>query len=163
MGGVDVLILGIGNILLKDEGVGVRAVEALEKRYLMPESVEIVDGGTAGFELLSYIRNREYLIVIDAIAHGQAPGTVMRVEGEDVRATFSHRISPHQLGISDVLAASLVAGEPPRNLVLFGIEPKDIATGLDLSDEVSESLDKLISCVVDELVSIGCELTARPN
>ena len=163
MASLDVLVLGIGNILLKDEGVGVRAVEALEGRYHLPDGVEIVDGGTAGFELLGYIRDREHLIVVDAIAHDQKPGTVMRVEGEDVRATFSQRISPHQLGISDVLAASLVTGEPPRNLVLFGIEPKDLDTGLELSEEVSANFDKLIHCIVEELTSLGCKLSLRSN
>jgi len=163
MASLDVLVLGIGNILLKDEGVGVRAVEALEGRYHLPDGVEIVDGGTAGFELLGYIRDREHLIVVDAIAHDQKPGTVIRVEGEDVRTTFSQRISPHQLGISDVLAASLVTGEPPRNLVLFGIEPKDLDTGLELSEEVSANFDKLIHCIVEELTSLGCKLSLRSN
>jgi len=153
---VNALVLGIGNILLSDEGVGVRAVEALNENYVFPEGVDLIDGGTAGFELLSMISNREHLIIIDAIACGQEPGTVVRIEGDDVRATFSERISPHQLGISDVLAACSLTGEMPGNLVLFGVEPKDMQTSLNLSDEVAASLPKLIDSVARELVAIGC-------
>ena len=99
----------------------------------------------------------EHLIIIDAIACGQEPGTVVRIEGDDVRATFSERISPHQLGISDVLAACSLTGEMPGNLVLFGVEPKDMQTSLHLSDEVAASLPKLIDAVARELVAIGCD------
>jgi hydrogenase maturation protease len=149
------LVLGIGNILLMDEGVGVRVVEELLKRFRFSEDVEVLDGGTAGLELLSYISNKDHLIIVDAVKSGHPPGTVVRVEGEDVPATFTARISPHQLGISDVLAAARLTEELPEHMVLFGIEPKRMETGLDLSKEVRGSLQKLVDIVVKEVRGFG--------
>jgi hydrogenase maturation protease len=152
---LSVLVLGIGNVLMGDDSIGVRVVDELERRYQIPEGVEVLDGGTSGFELLSHIRNRKSLIIIDALKNGMSPGTVMRVEGEDVPARFMNRISPHQLGLSDVLAAAMVNGELPKQMVLFGIEPKRVELGLVLSDEVRENFEKLIETVKDELNRMG--------
>lgn len=153
---LNVLVMGVGSILMTDEGIGIRAVEELQKRYRFPENVEILDGGTSGIELLSYISGRDYLIIIDAIKSGNPAGTVLKVEGEDVPAQFRTRISPHQLGISDLLAAASLTGEMPKQLVLFGIEPKEIVLGIGLSREVRTGLDHLIEVVVEDLRRIGC-------
>jgi hydrogenase maturation protease len=155
---LDILVLGIGNVLLTDEGIGVRALKELERRYTFPANVELLDGGTAGIELLRHIRNRDCLIIIDAMKCSQKPGTVVRVEGDDVPAAFRTRISPHQLGLSDLLAAAMLTDEIPKNLVLFGVEPESIDIGLDLTDTVEASVDKLIGAVADELRSIGCSV-----
>ena len=153
---MDIFILGIGNVLLTDEGIGVRALKELERKYTFPANVELLDGGTAGIELLRHIRNRDYLIIIDAMKCGHDAGTVVRVEGDDVPAVFRARISPHQLGLSDLLAAAMLTDELPKKLVLFGVEPESIDIGLDLTDTVEASVEKLIGAVVDELSSIGC-------
>jgi hydrogenase maturation protease len=153
---LDILVLGIGNVLLTDEGIGVRALKELERRYTFPANVELLDGGTAGIELLRHIRKRDYLIIIDAMTWDQKPGTVGRVEGEDVPAAFRTRISPHQLGLSDLLAAAMLTDELPKNLVLFGVEPESIDIGLDLTETVEASLDKLVGAVADEIRSTGC-------
>jgi hydrogenase maturation protease len=128
---VNVLVLGIGNVLMTDDSVGIRVINELERRYRFPENVELLDGGTSGIELLSYIVNRDYLIIVDAIKSDLPPGTVVKVEGEDVPAKFMTRISPHQLGLSDLLAAATLTGELPKQMVLFGIEPKVISLGLE--------------------------------
>lgn len=153
-----ILVLGVGSILMTDEGIGVRAVEELQRRFRFPDNVEILDGGTSGIELLSYIADKDYLIIIDAIISGNPPGTVLRVEGEDVPAKFRTRLSPHQLGISDLLAAAKLTGEIPKELVLFGIEPKDIVMGIGFSDEVKANIDRLVEVVVDELRRVGCAI-----
>ena len=155
---MDILVLGIGNVLLTDEGIGVRALNELERRYTFPENVELLDGGTAGIELLRHIRNRDYLIIIDAMKFDQEPGTVSRVEGQDVPAAFRTRISPHQLGLSDLLAAAMLTDELPKNLVLFGVEPESLNIGLDLTDTVEASLEKLTGAILEELRSIGCSI-----
>ena len=155
---MDILVLGIGNVLLTDEGIGVRALNELERRYTFPENVELLDGGTAGIELLRHIRNRDYLIIIDAMKFNQEPGTVTRVEGNDVPAAFRTRISPHQLGLSDLLAAAMLTDELPPNLVLFGVEPENLDIGLDLTDTVEASVEKLTGAIIDELRSIGCSI-----
>jgi hydrogenase maturation protease len=148
--------MGVGSILMTDEGIGIRAVEELQRRYRFPGNVEILDGGTSGIELLSYISGKDYLIIVDAIKGGSPPGTVLKVEGEDVPARFRTRISPHQLGISDLLAAAMLTNEMPKQLVLFGIEPKDIVLGIGLSGEVKAGLEHLIEVVVEDLRRIGC-------
>jgi hydrogenase maturation protease len=155
---LDILVLGIGNVLLTDEGIGVRALKELERRYTFPENVELLDGGTAGIELLRHIRNRDYLIIIDAMKFNQEPGTVSRVAGNDVPAAFRTRISPHQLGLSDLLAAAMLTGELPENLVLFGVEPESLDIGLNLTDTVEASVEKLTGAVIDELRSVGCSI-----
>jgi hydrogenase maturation protease len=155
---VNVLVLGIGNVLMMDDSIGVRTVEELGRRYCFSGDVELLDGGTSGMELLSYIGGRDHLIIVDALKSGLEPGTVVRVEGEDVPARFLTRISPHQLGLSDVLAAATVSGSLPKNMVLFGVEPKTVELGLGLSDEVRSSFEKLLLTVREELIRIGCEV-----
>lgn len=142
---------------MMDDSVGVRVIEELDKRYRFPEWVELLDGGTSGIELLSYLGDRDYLIIIDALKCGVDPGTVVRVEGDDVPARFMTRISPHQLGLSDVLAAATISGRLPANMVLFGVEPKTVQLGLGLSIEVRAVFGKLVRLVIDELRHIGCE------
>lgn len=158
---MNILILGVGSILMMDEGIGVRAIEELESRYKFPENVELLDGGTSGIELISYFSGKDYLIIIDAIKGGTEPGTVLKVEGEDVQAKFRTRISPHQIGISDLLAAASLTGEVPKQLVLYGIEPKTIKMGIGFSDEVRAGFDRLIEVVVGELRGLGVEVQPR--
>lgn len=155
---MNILVLGIGNVLLMDEGVGVRAINELERRYRFSSEIELLDGGTAGIELLRHISGRDYLIIIDVVKSGQSPGTVVRFEGEDVPAVFRNRISPHQLGLSDLLAAAMLTDELPENLVLFGVEPANLDQGLDLSDTVEASMDKLLLAICNELESLGCKV-----
>lgn len=152
------LVLGIGNVLLTDEGVGVRALKELERRYSFSDDIELLDGGTSGIELLRHIQGRDNLIIIDCMTFDRPPGTVYRVENEDVPSAFRTRISPHQLGLSDLLAALMLTDGLPGNLVLFGVEPKSVDIGLELTGTVESSLDKLINAVVDELRKIGCSV-----
>jgi hydrogenase maturation protease len=157
--GLKILVLGIGNLLLQDEGAGVRAVEEFEKTYVLPAEVELLDGGTSGIELLQYIQGKDHLILLDVVKSGNPPGTIIRLEGEDVPALFQKKISPHQLGISDLLATALLIDKMPKRVVLFGIEPKSIETGLEMSDEVGSKIGRLADMVALELVSIGLDVT----
>ncbi|MCF6290152.1 MAG: HyaD/HybD family hydrogenase maturation endopeptidase [Desulfobacterales bacterium] len=154
---MDILVLGIGNVLLMDEGVGVKAVEELDRRYSFPQGVELLDGGTSGIELLTHIRNRDAVIIIDAMTWGRRPGSVGRVEGRDVPAAFLTRISPHQLGLSDLLAAAMLTDELPGHLVLFGVEPQFLEAGFSLSPAVTANFEKLLTAVLDELRRLGCD------
>ena len=157
---MSVLVLGIGNVLMKDDSIGVRAVDELQRRFRFSDDVEILDGGTSGIELLSYICNRDCMIIVDAVKSGLKPGTVVRVEGEDVPAKFMTRISPHQLGLSDLLAAATLTGELPREMVLFGIEPKLIELGFEVSEEVEAGFERLIEVIVEELRRVGCAVNS---
>nr|MBF0222159.1 HyaD/HybD family hydrogenase maturation endopeptidase [Desulfobulbaceae bacterium] len=149
------LVLGVGNVLLGDEGIGIRVVEELQHNYAFADDVEILDGGTAGIELLRYIENRNLLIIVDAMAAERPPGTVFKVEGEDVPKRFMTKISPHQIGLSDLLAAGILSESIPKNIVLFGVEPEKLETGIYLSNSVTQSIDKIVSAILDELISAG--------
>lgn len=156
---LSVLVLGIGNLLLSDEGAGVKAVEELQNRYDCSDAVEIVDGGTSGSELLSYFDDRSHILIIDAVKTGNQPGTIVRVD--DPPAFFQKKISPHQIGLADVLGLAAITDNLPRNITLFGIEPKQLSTGLDLSPEVARNLSRLVDMVVAELKSIGIKVQAK--
>ena len=149
------LILGVGNILLGDEGIGVRVVEEMENRFIFPEDIMLLDGGTAGIELLRYLEGRDLLILIDAMRAKLPPGTVFKVEGEDVPKRFMTKISPHQIGLSDLLAAGILSDQIPKQIILFGVEPERLETGIYLTDAVEASLEKIISAILDELAKAG--------
>ena len=158
---MNTLVLGVGNLLLQDEGAGVRAVEQFARSYRVPEGVELLDGGTSGIELLYHIQGRDTLIIVDVVRWGRPPGTVFRMEGAEVPALFQKRISPHQLGLSDLLATALLTDRMPGKLVLLGIEPGTVDTGLELSDEIARNLERLADMIAVELVSSGFEVQAR--
>jgi hydrogenase maturation protease len=158
---MNVLVMGIGNLLLQDEGAGVRVIEELEKKYEMPDGVELLDGGTAGIELLQYIDNRDVLILVDVINTGSAAGTISRFEGEDVPAFFQKKISPHQLGISDLLATARLTGSVPNKIVLLGVDPQSIDTGLELTEVVAGKISVLAGLVAEELRSLGLVVEPR--
>jgi hydrogenase maturation protease len=156
---MDVLILGLGNLLLSDEGVGVHAVAAMDERFCFPEGVEILDGGTSGMDLLNTIAGREHLIVCDAIKSEAAPGSVVRIDGDDVAAFFNTRISPHQLGLSDVLANLDLMDERPKHVTIIGIVPEDLSLGTELSGAGRAGLEKGIDFVLEDLAALGVQLT----
>ncbi len=156
---LNVLVLGVGNILLSDEGVGVKVVEELQHRYEFSGSIEIIDGGTMGMELLPYFDERSHILIVDAVKTGKEPGTIIRID--DPPAFFSAKISPHQIGLADVLGAAAITDNLPRNIALFGIEPKEISTGLDLSPEVAQNLNRLVDMLVSELEAIGVKVQSK--
>jgi hydrogenase maturation protease len=153
-----VLILGMGNLLLEDEGLGVRALEILQQRYEIPPEVELLDGGTTGMGLLDDISGREHLIVLDAVQTGDPPGTLVRLAGDDVPVYFSMRISPHQLGLSDVLATLELSGEKPAEVVVLGLVPQSLEMSLELSELIRGRLEELVGAAVTELDRLGYPL-----
>lgn len=156
-----VVMLGLGNILLRDEGVGVRVIEALAERYVLPPEVEAVDGGTAGMELLNLIAGCDHLIICDAVKEDSPPGTVMKLVDAEIPTFFQTRYSPHQLGLADVLATLALTDEAPRVVTLIGVVPFDLELGLELSPEVEAAVGKAVEEVVGVLRAVGCELVLR--
>ncbi len=149
------LVLGLGNILLRDEGVGVRVVEALAERYVLPASVEVVDGGTAGMDLLDTLAGCAHLLICDAVRTGGPPGSMVKLAGDQVPALFQTRYSPHQLGLSDLLATLTLTGEAPATLILIGIVPADLGLGLELSPAVAGVVGQAVECLAAELRGLG--------
>ncbi|MEW6116076.1 MAG: HyaD/HybD family hydrogenase maturation endopeptidase [Nitrospirota bacterium] len=158
---MNVLVMGIGNLLLMDEGAGVRVVEEFQRKYRIPEGVEVIDGGTMGIELLHYIEGRDYVFVIDVVKNGNPPGTIVRMEGDEVPAFFYSKISPHQLGLSDLLAAAQLTEKMPKHIVLLGIEPKCMDTGLAMSEEIQNNIGKFVEMIAAELRKIGFQLEQK--
>ena len=154
-----ILVLGLGNILLKDEGVGVHVVERLQTLDL-PGNVEVIDGGTAGLNVLSLAADVDRLVIIDALRAGREPGTICklrfkgkeanelaRVFGPDSRA----KISLHQLGLIDALAATEKLGCMPGEIVIIGVEPKEINYGLELTEQVKLKVLEIVNTVLEEI------------
>ena len=152
---MNVLVLGVGNILLSDEGIGVHVVEALQARYRLPAGLEIIDGGTSGMDLLDSIANRDHLVIVDAVHTGAEPGTLVELTGEDVPAFFLSKISPHQLGLSDVLATAALTGETPRDITLIGVVPESMETGLEMSPRIQAMLEPTLLVLLRHLNRLG--------
>jgi hydrogenase maturation protease len=155
------LVLGLGNILMRDEGLGVRAVERLLERCDFPPEVEVLDGGTLGLDLLPYVEDADRLLVLDAIDMGAEAGTIDRLEGGEVPAFLSIKVSPHQMGLADLLAASRLRDRFPAEVVLWGVQPAVVDVGLELSPVVEAQIDTLVDRVLVELSQWGIEWTSR--
>jgi hydrogenase maturation protease len=156
-----VVVLGIGNILLSDEGVGVRAVERLEADYALPPEVALIDGGTCGMEMLDQLENLDALIVVDCVRHGQPPATPVLLKGEAVPVFFKTKLSPHQVGLSDVLASLEFTGRAPKYTVIVGIQPASMDTGLELTPAVAARLPELLEMTVAELRGLGLKVEEK--
>jgi hydrogenase maturation protease len=152
---MNILVLGVGNLLLRDESIGVHLVNQLEQEYDFPQGVDVVDGGTAGMELLEFIAGREHVVIIDAVLTGDSPGTVVNLRDDEVPALFHNKVSPHQLGISDLLGALKLTGESPENIFLVGIIPETVEPGLEMSDTVASQMDEMKRQVLNYLSEIG--------
>jgi hydrogenase maturation protease len=152
------LVLGLGNVLLRDDGVGVRAVEALAARHRAPEGVELVDGGTLGMGLLGLLADAEIAILVDAVRARAPAGTVVRFEGDDVPQAVLERLSPHQIGLADLLTSARLIGRYPGTLVLCGVVADRIELGLGLSEPVEAALPALVASVVEECRRLGYPL-----
>ena len=153
-----VLVLGLGNILLQDEGVGVAVIERLQRRYRVPDEVELLDGGTSGMSLLEDMRNREHVIVVDAVRTGKPPGTEVVLTGGEVPAFLCNKVSPHQLALSDVLANLALMSESPHQVTVVGMEPLSLETHLGLSDMVASRLQALTERVIEHIEIAGYEV-----
>ncbi len=145
-----VLVLGVGNILLSDEGVGVRVVEAMEGREL-PDNVELFDGGTASVDLLGSLANRDKVIIIDAVKGGSEPGTLYRFAPDDITNQRQSLTSLHQVGLLETLTIARYLGCAPREVIILGIEPNKASWGLELSPEVAAVVPRVIELVLREL------------
>jgi hydrogenase maturation protease len=124
------LVLGLGNVLCGDDGLGAIAVHLLRRRYRVPDGVVVLDGGTLGLSLLPTLEQAHEAILVDAIRADGPPGTFVRLEGDDVAPAVAARLSVHQVGVLDLLEAARWRGRYPSRLVLLGLVPESIDLGL---------------------------------
>jgi hydrogenase maturation protease len=145
------LVLGIGNLLWADEGFGVRCVESLHARFELPEGVEALDGGTQGLYLVNTVAEAERLLVFDALDYGDAPGTLRVVRGDEVpRFAGVKKLSLHQTGFQEVLAAAALLDRSPRLVTLIGVQAAQL-------DDYGGSLTPVVAARLDEAVALGVE------
>lgn len=146
-----IVVLGVGNVLYADEGVGVCAVDEIARRYELPPEVELIDGGTSGMELLDALAGADRLVIVDAVASGASPGTIVRLEGDAVPRFFTTKLSPHQVGLCDVLAALSLMEASPAETVIIGVEPASLEMSMELSPTVAAKLPVVLDMVMDEV------------
>ncbi|MGZ5008860.1 MAG: HyaD/HybD family hydrogenase maturation endopeptidase [Methylobacter sp.] len=164
---MNILLLGIGNVLWADEGFGVRVVERLQKSYRFPDNVKVMDGGTQGVYLVEHVQAADVLIVFDAIDYGLAPGTLKRIENDDVPNFLgAKKMSLHQTGFQEVLAMAQMLGAYPRHLLLIGVQPDELDDyGGSLRPMVKEQIQPAIDMALGYLQAFGihAEITNADN
>ena len=157
----NVLVLGLGNVLLGDDGVGPLALERLERKYCVPPEVRLAEGGTLGLALLDEIAGARHLILVDAVATEEPPGTLVRLDGEAVMDAVRDRLSVHQVGVADLLDAARLIGRYPASVVLLGLVPAHIGLSVTRTRAVEDALAELVAAVVGEVETHGYVLARQ--
>lgn len=150
-----VLVLGLGNVVCTDDGVGIAAVHKLLREYEMPEGVVAVDGGTLGLSLLPLVDSASHVIMVDAVAAQKPAGEHVRIEGDEVAPAVYERLSPHQIGVADLLAGASLLDRYPDRVVILGVVPESIELGLQRTPAVEAAIPRLVERIVEELSELG--------
>lgn len=159
---IDVLVLGIGNVLWADEGFGVRAVEALHAAFEFPAGVELMDGGTLGLNLYEPVATARRVLVLDAIDFSLPPGTLRVLRGDEVPAWGRTKLSPHQTGFNDVLALAQLNGREPEAIAAIGVQPVELSDfGGSLTGPVRARLPEAVALAAQEIAAWGFAGRAR--
>ncbi len=144
------LILGLGNILMQDEGVGVRVVEAM-RDVPLPPGVDLLDGGTAGLSLLELMEGYDRVIVVDAVEAGAEPGAIFKFRPEDLAAMPNVQLTSfHQVGLMDVLQLAELVGQRPE-AVIIGVQPASLNWGTELTPQLKDAVPRVIEFVLREI------------
>ena len=150
MASKNILILGLGNILLGDEGVGVRVIEQL-LTHPLPDEIEVIDGGTAGYELINFFEGKEKIIIVDAVKTDDTPGSVYKMDLSLVQEDETVQLSLHQIGLKNVFKMASLMGLNPE-VTLVGIVPKNYQDyHIGLSDEIEKAIPLAIETVLKEI------------
>ena len=152
---IPLLLLGLGNVLCQDDGAGVAALYRLRRAYALPPGVLPVDGGTLGLDLLPLVERAARVLLIDAIGADEPPGTLVRLAGSAVAPAVRERLSPHQVGVADLLGGAALLDRYPGEVVIVGVVPASIGFGLGCTPAVEASLDALVEAAAAELAAMG--------
>lgn len=144
------LILGIGNIIMGDDGFGPRVIERLRSGHRLPPSVTLLDGGTGGLDLLSCLKGVRNLVIVDAIDLAAAPGTVRRLTGDELPEE-PPLLSPHQAGLQGLLQLAALTGTQPDRVIVWGVQPERVEPGMELTAAVAAQVDVVVARVLDEI------------
>ena len=170
------LVLGVGNILMQDEGVGVHTLEWLQTHYTFsglsgeagqansvsdhkdeesPAEIVLLDGGTMGLDLLHHLAGVDHLLILDAVEAGKSPGAIIELFDDAVPAFISMKLSPHQVGVQDLLATAQLLGYAPPEIVILGVQPAQLSVGLDMSPVVAAQVEPLARLALTQLQRWG--------
>lgn len=157
-----VVVLGVGNLLMADDGIGPVALERLQKDWELPPEVTCIDGGVSGMEMLDDLTGKlDHLIILDAVRAGREPASVVVLRDDEVPAYFKMKFSPHQVGLSDVLATLKIMDEAPLHTTIVGVQVVQLFTQMALSPEVEARVGDVIDIVISELRAMGIEAKPR--
>lgn len=147
----NIAILGVGNLLMKDEGIGVHIVQLLEKNYTFDPEVEIIDGGTSGSELYGFFDKHDKMIIVDAVNFGKEAGFIGTIENDDILSQLNTKLSMHNLGLTDVLSHVKLLDIEPSEICLVGIQPELIEYGMELSKTISDKMNRILEVIFSKL------------
>jgi hydrogenase maturation protease len=146
----DTVVIGVGNTIRSDDGVGVHAARLLQVDPRLPAGITVLDGGTMGLELVSFTSNASHVLLLDAMNSGSVPGTLARMTGRDLLAT-KQGWSVHELALTDLISALFLVATRPQEIVVMGVQPSNTDWGTTLSAEVNAVLELLIDAAVSQL------------
>ena len=149
------VVLGLGNPLMGDDGLGLAGLERLGHDWRFPPDVRLVDGGMGGLQLLPFIEQADAVLLLDAIDAGRDPGTLVILEREELPRALDHKLSSHQVAIPELLAVCELRGTTPARIVAMGLQPAGVETATELTPEVTRQLGNLVLAVVARLAAWG--------
>lgn len=154
-------MLGVGNTMMQDDGIGVWAVRSLAESYLAPPEVRLIEGGVSGYRLLAEMAEADALIIIDAVEGERPPGSLYRISAEKLPQRRGPLFSAHEIGIGEVLSVARFRGRLPPTLII-GVQPLESQQiGLDLTPPLREALPRVVAAVVEELRALGVPVTRK--
>ncbi|VTY43851.1 HyaD/HybD family hydrogenase maturation endopeptidase [Veillonella atypica] len=156
-----VVVLGVGNILLTDEGLGVHVVEDLKANYTFTPQISLIDGGTMGMELLTYMRGMKKILLIDAVNGGEAPGTIYEFPHRELEQYFTDHISVHEVGMQDILRIRAIQENPLEDAIVIGVEPESLDVGFEPSAPVQKALPEVKERVLRVLREWGVQIESK--
>lgn len=146
------LVLGVGNLIMCDDGFGIHVIRRLEEKANIPEDVQVVDGGTAGLDLLYYLEGVDKMIIIDAMEMmGRPPGTLTVIDGDQIPTYLSIKMSPHDVALPDMLFAAKLRDLYPKEIIVYGVQPECVDMGLDLSPGVADKIEIVVDKIIAEM------------
>ena len=146
-----IIILGLGNTLNHDEGMGVHALQYVRDKIVLPAAIELVDGGTLGLNLLPLVEECSYLLLLDATNAGQEPGSLIELRRDQIPLYAGVKLSQHQVTFQEVLGLANMRGHFPENLHLIGIQPVDLSLGIGMSPLVTSQMPHIVERVRAQL------------
>lgn len=155
-------ILGVGNLIVGDEGFGVHTINYLQEHYVFPDNVLVQDGGTAGIYMSPFLEECDPVLVIDVVDIDAEPGSMHYYSSEDVKAgKLSTRMSPHQLGLLEILEICKLRDAAPEKIEFYCVVPKSLETSTELSDVVAPRVRDISALILKRLAEIGIEVSEK--